>query len=108
MWVSSASLYSLCTGLSHVRTFTLLASFNGPARKTKRDIRLFDGIGASIDGKPTYVSYGSPTQVNVQAPEDSTAGHAAITATNCQATSSAVSLARRALAPGLLAPSNSS
>jgi len=42
----------------------------------------------------------------VQAPEDTTVGNVAITVTNCKATSSAIMFARRALAPGFLAPSN--
>ena len=63
-----------------------------------------DSIGVSIDGKPAYVWYLSPTQLNVQAPEDSTIGNVAITVTNCKATSSPFMFARRALGPGLLAP----
>jgi uncharacterized protein (TIGR03437 family) len=65
-----------------------------------------DGISVSINGKPAYVSYVSPTQLNVQAPEDSATGNVAITATNCTATSSPFMFARTKLAPGLLAPSN--
>lgn len=65
-----------------------------------------DGVSVSINGKPAFVSYISPTQINVQAPEDSTIGNVAITATNCKATSSPAMFSRRALAPGLLAPSN--
>jgi uncharacterized protein (TIGR03437 family) len=60
----------------------------------------------SIAGKPAYVWYLSPGQLNVQAPEDSASGSIAITVTNCKATSSAFTFARQALAPGLLAPSN--
>jgi hypothetical protein len=60
----------------------------------------------SINGKPAYVWYLSPTQLNVQAPEDSAIGNVAITVTNCKATSSPLLFARQALAPGLLAPSN--
>lgn len=64
-----------------------------------------DGISVSIDGKPAYVDYISPTQVNVQAPEDSTTGNVAIVLTNCKAPSTQFLFARQALAPGLLAPS---
>ena len=77
------------------------ADFNGPNAPTN-----LDGISVSINGKPAYVWYLSPTQLNVQAPEDTTTGNVNITVTNCNATSSTTQFARRALAPGLLAPSN--
>jgi uncharacterized protein (TIGR03437 family) len=77
------------------------ADFNGPNAPTS-----IDGISVSINGKPTYMSYLSPTQVNVQAPADSALGQVAITLTNCKATSSPVMFARQALAPGMLAPPN--
>jgi uncharacterized protein (TIGR03437 family) len=64
-----------------------------------------DGISVSIDGKPAYIDYISPTQVNVQAPEDSTTGNVAIALTNCKAPSTQFLFAKQALAPGLLAPS---
>jgi uncharacterized protein (TIGR03437 family) len=67
---------------------------------------LLDGVSVSINGKPASVWYLSPTQLNVQAPEDSATGNVSITVTNCKATSAAVQFARQALAPGLLAPSN--
>jgi uncharacterized protein (TIGR03437 family) len=65
-----------------------------------------DGISVSINGKPAYVWYLSPTQLNVQAPEDTATGSVAITVTNCKATSASFPFARQALAPGFLAPSN--
>ena len=33
-----------------------------------------DGVSVTIDGKPAYVEYISPTQINVQAPSDATIG----------------------------------
>ena len=65
---------------------------------------MLDGISASINAKSAYVWYLSPGQINVQAPEDSATGNVAITVTNCKATSPPFTFARRALAPGLLAP----
>jgi uncharacterized protein (TIGR03437 family) len=65
-----------------------------------------DGVSVSINGKPAYVWYLSTGQLNVQAPEDTATGNVAITVTNCKATSSLTMFARRALAPGFLAPSN--
>ncbi len=66
---------------------------------------VLDGISVSINGKAAYVWYLSPTQLNVQAPEDSATGNVAVTVTNCKATSAAFQFARQPLAPGLLAPS---
>ena len=63
---------------------------------------VLDGISVSIDGKPAYVWYLSPAQLNVQAPEDSTLGTVNITVTNCKTTSVPSAFTRRALAPGLL------
>jgi uncharacterized protein (TIGR03437 family) len=87
----------------------LIASTN-PGQWTASDFSganaptLLDGISVSINGKPAYVWYLSPGQINVQAPEDTATGNVSITVTNCKATSSAFTFARRALAPGLLAP----
>jgi uncharacterized protein (TIGR03437 family) len=67
---------------------------------------MLDGISVSVNSKPAYVWYLSPGQLNVQAPEDTANGNVAITVTNCKATSAAFTFARRALAPGFLAPSN--
>jgi uncharacterized protein (TIGR03437 family) len=78
-----------------------LADFNGSNAPTQ-----LDDISVSINGKPAYVWYVSPTQLNVEAPEDATTASVAITVTNCKATSAQVMFARQALAPGLLAPSN--
>jgi uncharacterized protein (TIGR03437 family) len=77
------------------------ADFNGSSAPTS-----LDGISVSINGKPAYVWFLSTGQLNVQAPEDTTTGNVAITVTNCNATSSPVMFARRALAPGFLAPTN--
>jgi uncharacterized protein (TIGR03437 family) len=65
-----------------------------------------DGVSVSVNGKPAYVWYLSTGQLNVQAPEDTATGNVAITVTNCNATSSPIMFARRALAPGFLAPAN--
>lgn len=75
--------------------------FNGSNAPTT-----LDGVSVSINGKPAYVWYLSTGQLNVQAPEDTAAGNVPITVTNCNATSSPVMFARRALAPGFLAPTN--
>jgi len=68
--------------------------------------RCLDGISVSIDGKPGFVSYISPGQINVQAPVDTATGNVAVTVTTCRATSPPFSFAKQALAPGLLAPAS--
>jgi uncharacterized protein (TIGR03437 family) len=65
---------------------------------------VLDGISVSIDGKPAFVSYISPEQINVQAPQDTATGSVAIMVTNCKATSSQFTFTEKMLAPGLLAP----
>jgi uncharacterized protein (TIGR03437 family) len=77
------------------------ADFSGSNAPT-----VLDGVSVSIHGKPAYIWYLSTGQINVQAPEDTATGNVSITVTNCAATSSAFTFARRALAPGFLAPAN--
>lgn len=77
------------------------SDFNGMNAPT-----VLDGISASINGKPAYIWFLSPTQMNVQAPEDTATGDIAITVTNCKASSAPHMFSRRALAPGMLAPAN--
>ena len=89
-----------------------LTSATDPGQWTAADFTgsnaptVLDGVSVSINGKPAYVWYLSTGQLNVQAPEDTANGNVAITVTNCKATSSLTMFARRALAPGFLAPSN--
>jgi uncharacterized protein (TIGR03437 family) len=65
-----------------------------------------DGVSVSVNGKPAYIWYISPGQLNVQAPEDSVLGMVNVTVTNCSLTSSPFPFTRKALAPGLLTPAN--
>jgi uncharacterized protein (TIGR03437 family) len=89
-----------------------LAAAVNPGQWTSRDFNgsnaptTLDGVSVSINGKAAYVWFLSPTQINVQAPQDSAAGNVTITVANCRATSQPLTFARRGLAPGFLAPSN--
>lgn len=89
-----------------------LSSATNPGQWTPADFNSsnaptsLDGISVSINGKAAYVWYISPTQLNLQAPEDALIGNVAISATNCKAASLPFVLTRQALAPGLLAPSS--
>lgn len=77
------------------------SDFNGVNAPTN-----LDGISATVDGKPAFISYISPSQINIQAPQDSATGSVTVTVTDCHATSSAIAFSRQNLAPGLLAPPN--
>ena len=57
-----------------------------------------DGVSVSMGGKPAYVYFISPTQINVQAPDFGT-GSLAVTVTNQNGTSNSVSVAADAFAP---------
>ncbi len=89
-----------------------LSAATNPGQWTMNDFNgvnaptTLDGISVSINGKPAYIWYLSPAQLNVQAPEDSAVGNVAITVTNCNATSSPFTLTHLALAPGFLAPAS--
>ena len=78
-----------------------LSDFSGVNAPT-----VLDGVSVTINGKPAYVWYLSPGQLNVQAPEDAVTGNLAINVTNCLAESPAYPFAHQPLAPGLLAPPN--
>lgn len=66
-----------------------------------------DGVGVLIDNVPAYVSYVSPTQINVQVPNINTTGNATIVVTGPGNVQSApITLARSAVSPALLAPAS--
>lgn len=66
-----------------------------------------DNVGVTIDGIPAYVDYISPTQVNVQAPDDPNTGAGiAVVLSNSAGSSNTFSLQKNAIAPALLAPSS--
>jgi uncharacterized protein (TIGR03437 family) len=46
-----------------------------------------DGVSVKINGKAAFVEYVSPTQINVQAPTDSSTGPVSVQVTNSQGTS---------------------
>jgi len=99
------------TSLADPTDVRLTAATN-PGQWTANDFEVgnaptrLDGVSVSVNGKPAYVWYLSPGQLNVQAPEDTATGNVNITVTNCKATSNPITFARRTLAPGFLAPSN--
>jgi uncharacterized protein (TIGR03437 family) len=60
------------------------------------------GVGVTVNGKPAYIYYVSPTQVNVLTPLDSATGTVAVQVNNGTATSAAYTVTLQASAPGFL------
>jgi uncharacterized protein (TIGR03437 family) len=58
-----------------------------------------DGVSVTIDGKPAFVYYISPTQINVQAPSDSAAGAVNVVVNNNGKTSAPATVQLQAAAP---------
>lgn len=76
------------------------ADFSGNLAPTS-----LDGTSVSVAGYPAYVSYISPTQVNVQIPSTVQSGTQALTVTTAAGTSSSYELQINSIDPGLFAPS---
>lgn len=60
------------------------------------------GVSVQVNGKPAYVYYISPAQINVLTPLDSSTGTVAVTVTNGANTSAPFSVSLKAVAPSLL------
>jgi uncharacterized protein (TIGR03437 family) len=66
-----------------------------------------DGVSVSINNKPAFVYFISPTQINAQAPSDDAVGPVEVTVTNAGGTSEAVTATMQTFLPGLfLFPQN--
>jgi uncharacterized protein (TIGR03437 family) len=65
------------------------------------------GVSVTIDGKPAYVEYVSPTQINVLAPTDSVIGPVSVQASLNQQTSNVVNAQLQQFAPAFFAGSGS-
>ena len=61
-----------------------------------------DGVGVSVNGKPAFVRYISPTQINVQAPDDDATGPVRIEVTGPNGTSDPVTVQKTKVSPALL------
>ena len=71
------------------------SDFAGDALPTQ-----LDGVSVTIDGKPAYVAYISPAQINVQAPADSALGPVAVAVTFKGSTSAPGTALLQAVSPG--------
>ncbi len=58
-----------------------------------------DGVSVTINGKPAFVEYISPTQINVQAPSDTAVGTVDVVVTNNGAASVAATAQLQTVAP---------
>ena len=58
-----------------------------------------DGVSVTINGKPAYVYYISPAQINVQAPSDTAQGPVNVVVTNNGAVSTPATAQLQAVAP---------
>ena len=65
----------------------------------------FAGATVTVDGKPAYIVYASPAQINVEAPADSTTGAVNVTVKTA-AGSSTVFVPMHAVMPGLFPPAS--
>ncbi len=58
-----------------------------------------DGVSATVNGSPAYVSYVSPTQVNVLVPDDGTVGQVQVQLTTAQGASNSFAVGKQEMAP---------
>lgn len=61
-----------------------------------------DGVRVTVNGRPAYISFVSPGQVNVQAPDDNTDGPVNIQVTSPDGSSNRASIRKSRVSPALL------
>jgi uncharacterized protein (TIGR03437 family) len=82
--------------LTIIRANALLADFNGSNAPTA-----LDGIGVTVNGKPAFVYYVSPSQININTPEDTATGPVSIQVKTPLGLSNVVTANRGRLSPTL-------
>jgi uncharacterized protein (TIGR03437 family) len=87
------------TNLSKTTRQWAAEDFLGPNAPTS-----LDGVTVQINGLPGSVYYISPTQINVQAPDDAAIGQVPVTVSNCAGISPAFFGQKGNGQPGMLAP----
>jgi uncharacterized protein (TIGR03437 family) len=63
-----------------------------------------DGVKVNVNGKPAFVYFISPNQINVQAPDDEALGDVSIEVETASGKSSAATVTKTKVSPALLAP----
>jgi uncharacterized protein (TIGR03437 family) len=61
-----------------------------------------DGVRVNVNGRPAFVSYISPTQVNALTPDDDATGPVAVEVVNSNGTSNAVTVTKSRVSPAML------
>lgn len=61
-----------------------------------------DGVRVNINGKPAFISYISPTQVNALAPDDDAVGPVSVEVVNANGASNAVTVQKSRISPAML------
>ena len=64
------------------------------------------GVSVTIDNKPAFIQYVSPTQINVQAPAESNSGSGQVIVTNASGTSDPVTATLQPIQPAFFASQN--
>jgi uncharacterized protein (TIGR03437 family) len=62
-----------------------------------------DGVRVNINGRPAFISYISPTQINAQAPDDDAVGPVNVEVINANGTSNAAVIQKTRISPAMLA-----
>lgn len=73
--------------------------FNGNTAPTE-----LDAVKVTVAGKPAFLRFISPGQINAQVPADVGTGPVPLVVTNCAGSSAAANVDAKAVEPGLLAP----
>jgi len=93
--ISSGSWVAITgTNLSSTTRTWNASDFNNGAFPTS-----LDGVSVNINGNPAYVEYVSPTQINVQAPTDSSTGTVPVQVTNSLGTSQVATVTLQSASP---------
>lgn len=77
------------------------ADFRGPQAPTE-----LNGVRVTINGRPAFVAFISPGQINAQVPDGIGLGPVPVIVTNASGSSDPITITAVAASPGLLAPSS--
>jgi uncharacterized protein (TIGR03437 family) len=89
------------SGLAETTRVWAGADFNGPNAPTA-----LDNVRVTINSRPAFVYYISPTQLNVQAPGDPATGPVEVRITNPSGGTAATTTQKLPAVPGMLAPAS--
>lgn len=96
-FASNAYLELYGTNLSNTTRQWAGSDFNGSNAPTA-----LDGVSVKVNGKPAFVYYISPTQININTPDDPATGSVSIEVTNNGATSNTITYIKKKTAPAML------